>query len=757
MAATKQRLTPARSTLASTLREACPGVAASTLDDFLDRLDPDYFAYFEPHEVCQHMTMAEALDADEPFQARFRRQSDGILGIAIVAFDHFAEFSVLCGLVASFGLEILSGRSFTFALPKQPAPSSRPRLGRRKRPAIPTSSRAKIIDVFEVRPRSGLGKAAQKDLIGELAALETLLAAGELEQARARINRRLLENLAREDAFSKTLAVAAKVSFDDTASDRWTVMDVHSRDTPGFLYAFSSALAMRGIEIHRVHIESRGGQIQDRFYISDRQGQKIDGERERLVLARAVVLIEQFTHFLRRAPDPARAMRYFDQFLDKVFERTPGESAFRVITRQEGLDLLARLLGSSEFLWEELLRNNFASLVPVFERLGSASDPTRDELRGVLVSRLGAARGPDERKRALNDFKDGEMLLIVLQQMRAPRSLTRFSARLTALAEVVIEQALRLTLRQLEESHGQPLNADGRVCPVAACAQGKLGGREVGYASDAELVFVYDGTGWTSGSRPIPVEQFFDRLVRDLVELIEARREGAFRVDLRLRPHGSSGPLACPIDAWRDYYSESGDAAPFERQALIKLRVIAGDEALGRIALQHRDSFVYSGAGWDMEAALHLRRRQALELVPPGRTHLKYSPGGLVDVEYAVQYMQIQHGQENPDLRGPNTLDALRALKRAGLLHVAQQQSLAAAYSFLRRLIDAMRMVKGDAGDLVLPDTGAAEFAFLARRMGYRNADWKECSERLDRDIRREMSVVSTFFTERFGPVVGSS
>jgi glutamate-ammonia-ligase adenylyltransferase len=281
-------------------------------------------------------------------------------------------------------------------------------------------------------------------------------------------------------------------------------------------------------------------------------------------------------------------------------------------------------------------------------------------------------------------------------------------------------------------------------------ALGKLGGRELGYASDIELVFVHDARGETDGRQPVPAERFFDELVLALAGLVEAREEGAFHIDLRLRPHGRAGPPASPLAAWRAYY-DGGGAAPFERQALIKLRRVAGDEELGRRVEALRDALVYDGRSWDRAASLHLRERQARELVPPGRVNVKYSPGGLIDVEYAVQYLQLQHGHEQAELRTPSTLDALGALQRCAVLSRRERARLESAYLFLRRLVEALRMVRGNARDLLLPPEDSAEFAFLARRMGHRERNWSAGARRLARQLRERMGEVRGFFDSRFG------
>ena len=139
---------------------------------------------------------------------------------------------------------------------------------------------------------------------------------------------------------------------------------------------------------------------------------------------------------------------------------------------------------------------------------------------------------------------------------------------------------LGLAYGRLALAHGPPRLSEGRVCPVALLGLGKFGGRELGYASDLELMAVYEGPGTTERSGTSNGE-FFERLVQDLVETLEAREEGIFHIDLRLRPHGKKGALASPLGLLRDYYRVGGEAHAFERQALIKMRAVAGDRGPG--------------------------------------------------------------------------------------------------------------------------------------------------------------------------------
>ena len=323
-----------------------------------------------------------------------------------------------------------------------------------------------------------------------------------------------------------------------------------------------------------------------------------------------------------------------------------------------------------------------------------------------------------------------------------------FSEELTALAEVVLGAALTLAHAALQERYGSPLLGDGRPCAFTLCGLGKLGGRELGYASDMEILCVYSGPGQTSGPHQIAVSQYAEMLVQQLLDLIVARRSGTFQLDVRLRPFGSKGPLATSLDACREYYRHGGQAAAFERQALIKLRWVAGDASLGQTIEAQRDAFVYSAEPFDVPQAVRLRQRQIDELVAPGSIDAKYSRGGLVDIEYTVQYLQLLHGATLPTLHTPSTLTAMHALYHAGLLSPMVYQALREAYRFLRRLIDALRLVRGNADDLVLPAPQAEEFRFLARRMDY--WDGQDTLPHLARDIVNHMQQAAHVYVTHF-------
>jgi [glutamine synthetase] adenylyltransferase / [glutamine synthetase]-adenylyl-L-tyrosine phosphorylase len=737
------------------------GPAPRADEDFVFRMDPDYRSAHTPAEIRVHLEMSTGLNADVPVRLRITPRGKDRFKIVIVAYDYFSEFSILCGLVSSFDLDIENGNSYTFS--DRPA-GTRPTAPRQSRWARRIRREAeggkKIVDEFEVRarPQSPFTEPRRREFETELGRLVRLLGENRIQSARERLNRRLVEGMEKRKGPFAGLVYPVEVRFDNRSDRKWTILDVHSRNTPAFLYAVSNALAMRNLYIHKVRIHSAHAEARDRFYISNRQGRKIQGQQEQKTLRIALVLIKHFTHFLPWAPDPAKAIRHFDQLLDKAMENKSTAPFTGWFKEKQGLDILAQLLGASDFLWEDFLRIQFENLLPVlesFKRRTRRAD--RKTFSRELANRLARGVSPEDKKRILNEYKDREMFSIDMRHLTQPRaSLPDFSSALTDLAEAVVEQAYRMGVERLAPRFGRARLEDGTPCPFAICGLGKFGGREMGYASDIELLFVYGGPGKTDGLESVENSLYFERLCQETLHLIEARQEGIFHLDLRLRPDGNKGPLAVSLDRFRSYYHSAGEAAPFERQALTKLRFVAGDPALGRDVEAHRDRFVYAADPWDRSSALHLRQRQMTERSKAGTVNVKYGPGGLIDIEYAVQYLQVQHGHAHPGLRTPNTLEALERLRQRRLLPSKEHADLREAYRFLRTVIDGLRMVRGNAEDLVLPEEGSDEYKFLARRLGYHDPDWKKGARRLARDIRRRMERVHGIFRRRFPAPIDS-
>ena len=298
---------------------------------------------------------------------------------------------------------------------------------------------------------------------------------------------------------------------------------------------------------------------------------------------------------------------------------------------------------------------------------------------------------------------------------------------------------------------GGPRTAVDTEADYAVFGLGKLGGAALGYASDIECLLVYGDNGMTDGGEPIANAEFFNRLVQSMAQSIRAKREGIFQVDLRLRPHGSAGPLACSLESFCRYYGPGGPAHSYERLALVRMRAIGGSPALGARLERIRDEMIYGTRSIDLEELRALRERQFREKTVEGRRNAKFSPGGLVDLEYNVQILQVLHGGAHPRLRTPRLHLALAALSDAGVLAPDETGHLLDAYAFLRHLINAMRMLRGSAKDVLLPPEDSLEFSHLARRMGYREGGPLGPARQLLLDYETHTAAVRAFAERHFG------
>lgn len=741
-----------RESIIKTLASFCPDVDDEIVQDFVSRMDPEYFERFPPDTIAHHIQLASRLTPNHPCELSILDKQAGQSEISIVAYDYFSEFAAICGVLSAFGLNIEEGRIYTFmGATTPPSTASRPK-GR------PGLSRKKIVDVFLVHPieRAGFPLPQHHTLQQTIGEVVQLLDAGQYEETRQYVNRRLVERLDKQRSAFTGLLDTVQITFDNSQSPTDTIMDIQSDDTPAFLYALANALAMRNIYIAKAQIECDGTKLHDRFFVRNRDGQKLTDSADQQQLRLTAVLIKQFTHALTWASDPAKALASFDQFLDLIVKDQGKKSknqALDFVSDKKTFPLLAQLLGASDFLWEDFLRRQHDNLLPLLKEYRDAplikpQATLRKEL-GRLVAR---AKTDDARKDALNRFKDREMFRIDIKHIVEPSSnFPDFSLALTELAEIIMERSIADCSAKLEKSYGAPRLANGKPCPFAVLGLGKFGGRELGYASDIEVLFVYGGSGSTNGKNEIENSEYFERLAQELLGWIEAKQEGIFRIDVRLRPHGGKGALANAFEEICRYYSPTGLAAPFERQALIKLRHIAGNSALGRKLETHRDSFVYGDAPWDIPAALELRRQQLKQLVAPGKVNVKYSAGGLIDIEYTAQYLQVLHGHTHPGLHTPNTLQALAALVNTGLIARTDGAGLRKAYIFFRMLVDGLRMVRGNTKDLVLPPPDSEEFISLARRIGYTRDDWRAGARELQSDIQQHMTLTKTFYERTFG------
>ena len=638
---------------------------------------------------------------------------------------------LIAGLLTSNGLDIRQADIFTLggsSRPTTPMPRRRsprrppsPDLGwrRRRRTRARDATRGtqrRVAMLFDLSERSasipGWDK-IERDI--RTAARESL--SGRVESAMSTVIDRFAEAM-RDAGQGDAGRLPIDISTDVESSERYTLITISSIDTPGFLFSFTNALASIHVNIARATIRTYDDVVQDTFWLTDSSGGKIEDEHKLNQLWVAAALIKQFTFYLPIAPDPAQALRQFNSLTSQLLTMRDWTSKLHDLDSPDVMETLARMMGMSRFLWEDFLRMQHDNLFPVLLDTESLDKSLSiDELEDSIQPDLETCDTHKERVRILNDFKDREMFRIDLRYITGRVDLGRFARELTDVADALIRKAFEISYRLASERHGVPHTLSGSICGWGIFALGKFGGRDMGFGSDIELMFVYESEGMTNGDAPVPNSLFFEEVVREFLNVLQTRPQGIFEIDMRLRPYGSKGPLASSLAAFRSYYSPDGDARQFERLAMVRMRPVLGDERLVQSVMSVQDTFVYSRELLDMGDILHMRRRQANELVKRGSLNAKLSPGGVVDIEYYVQAWQIAKGKEDPQIRLTNTLEAVEALRRKGHFSETLAVSVSESYSMLRKLIDGLRIVRGNAKDLDIPAHDSKEFQRLAHRM----------------------------------------
>ena len=685
-----------------------------------DAMEPSYAKVFSGDEILSHARILDALSPEQPILVEAEPALGNRVQLTVCGYDQTGDLAMVCGLLFAHGFDIVSGNAFTtdHILEDSSAQSGPDHL--------PTAAQ-KFVDVFTLSPPGdNTPTEIWQNYQADLTALVTLVRDDQLRKAQARLVEEVAQAFADASA-TPGILLPIDIDIDNDQSDRFTVLKIMAEDTRGFIYELTSSLTLLGYDIHRVTLTSLGDRAFDTLFIARQDGTKILRPEMQSRLRAAVVLVKHFTHLLPQSPNPQNALLHFGQLLERLFERPDWAEELASLDRREVLESLAKLLGVSDFLWEDFLRLQHDNLFPVLRDVeGVTATRTREQLETDLAEQLRNIRSNKEKRNCLNDFKDREMFRVDMRHIAGHIcEFGQFSEELTDVAEAVTSQALNISVDQLTARHGRPFIADQGIRhsenKLAVFALGKAGGRELGFASDIELMFVYEAEGHTNGDNPITASEFYIHLVESFTGTILARRKGIFEIDLRLRPYGNAGPLAVSLDAFETYFTPCGPAWPYERQSLVRMRPIAGDEEFGQRVIQLRDKLVYTDTPFDINALRAMRERQLRQLVQPGVWNAKLSPGGLVDCEYLVQALQITHGNALPKLRQSGTSDALTALHKYEIITDEQFAGLLSSYVFLRRLIDALRMVRGDARDLAIPALETEEFAYLARRLNYGN------------------------------------
>jgi glutamate-ammonia-ligase adenylyltransferase len=335
-------------------------------------------------------------------------------------------------------------------------------------------------------------------------------------------------------------------------------------------------------------------------------------------------------------------------------------------------------------------------------------------------------------QRWLRRWRRREMVRIAWRDLAQFATLEQTLEDLTLLADRAIEFAGRLAWRTTTERYGTPRNADGSPMPLVVLGMGKLGGRELNYSSDIDLVFLFPDYGETDHASPVSHDEFFLRLGQTLIRLLAAQTVDGivFRVDMRLRPFGDSGPLVCGFSAFEDYLAQHG--RDWERYAYVKARALQGGAAFERLYRDALRPFVYRRY-LDFGVFESLREmKQLIEKQVARREladHNKLGPGGIREIEFIVQAFQLIRGGQDRRLQTPSILEALPLLAGGRLLSQTAVLELKAAYRYLRTLENRIQMLRDEQTHQLPTDPRQREQLVRAMRV----ADWNALVADLDR------------------------
>lgn len=432
---------------------------------------------------------------------------------------------------------------------------------------------------------------------------------------------------------------------------------------------------------------------------------------------------------LLECPDPEQAARY----LRSVFSRLSAPGAYVVALAEDprALSRLFTVLGSSGFVGESIVTRPELLDVLLFGQ-GSVSDvhaavAHQLEDLGRQLEELDQQEQSDTLVGALRQVKSRILLEVAIADLAGAIGTRQATRTLSALADESLRTVVRYVL--------------GDVRGLCVIAVGKLGGREIGYASDLDLMFFYEPN---AAPNPDEAAAYFSRAAQRIIRLLSEPHSGGpgYVMDTRLRPSGSHGLLVASVRSFASYHglqeTEAGASRPsgfgvgsaWERQALIRARFCAGDAALGARVMALATLAAYEGGPPATEEMHRLRLRMERELgrERPRRKELKVGRGGLLDIEFVAQWLQMKHGSDER-VRTPDTGEALEALTAFGYLARPDYEVLRDAYRFLRRLEQRIHVHRGDGTNWV--DAQALGLSGLGRQMGFQRSPTRSAGEQL--------------------------
>jgi len=413
-------------------------------------------------------------------------------------------------------------------------------------------------------------------------------------------------------------------------------------------------------------------------------------------------LMPQLLQAAAEEAEPAEVLRRLGELLEAIAGRTTYLSL--LVEHPPALAQLTRLCGASAWVAAQLAQHPI--LLDELLDPRSLYDPLdRKGLQRLLELRMSGIPAGDleQHMDSLRQFRQAAVLHVAATDIVAGLSLAKVGDYLTWIAEVVLEKTLQLAWEHLVARHGRPLckvKGKRQEAGFAIVAYGKLGGYELGYGSDLDVVFLHDSSGdeqQTSGPRVLGNNEFFTRLSQRIIHILNTYTSAGilYEVDMRLRPNGASGMLVSSLEAFADYQQRS--AWTWENQALVRARVVCGNEDIARRFERIRSGVLARPRepGELRKEVVEMRERMRQELDKSGaeRVDLKQSRGGIVDVEFMVQCgVLLWSGAQAELLKFTDNLNLLDAFARLGLLPDEDVRLLAEAYCAIRQRINHLAL-----------------------------------------------------------------
>jgi [glutamine synthetase] adenylyltransferase / [glutamine synthetase]-adenylyl-L-tyrosine phosphorylase len=398
---------------------------------------------------------------------------------------------------------------------------------------------------------------------------------------------------------------------------------------------------------------------------------------------------------------------------------------------------MARVLSASRYATDLLLRQ--PEMAAVLGEDAQLTPRPATALRAEAVTAVRRHPDPADAVAAVRGLRRRELLRTATADLLGLAGIEQTGEALTAVAGMAVSAALQVAIRTAEAAGPLPT----RLCVVA---MGRFGGHETGYGSDADVMFVHDPV---AGADEQEASQAAHAVAEDLRALLaQPAPDPPLLIDPGLRPEGRQGPLVRTLASYRAYYQRW--SVPWEAQALLRAEPVAGDRELGARFTDLADEFRYPAGGITERSVREIRRikaRMEAERMPRGvdpALHLKLGPGGLADVEWVVQLLQLRHAHEIAGLRTTRTMAGLTAATSAGLVAAEESAALAAAWRLAARIRDAAVLVRGRPSDL-LP-TRQPELAAVASVLGYPPDAYQDLTQDYRRAARRARAVMERLF-----------